>query len=122
MVSVRVLMPSPLAHHCLLWSPGRRRGYPPESRRTVHGVWEGRVAYVAHLQNGQALVELWLPAEILQATPLVHEAVAKPFYPSTHAAVLTDVFTIDVFIVGVNGPVEKGDRVLAWSAVDDVRG
>jgi hypothetical protein len=27
----------------------------------------GRVAYVPHLQNGHALVELWLPAQLLHA-------------------------------------------------------
>jgi hypothetical protein len=32
------------------------------------------------------------------------------------------LFTFDIFIVGINGPVEKGDSVLANSAVDDVRG
>jgi hypothetical protein len=29
----------------------------------------GRVAYVPHLQNGHALVELWLPAQLLHAVP-----------------------------------------------------
>lgn len=29
---------------------------------------EGRVAYVAHVQNGHTLMELWLPAELLHAT------------------------------------------------------
>ena len=51
-------------------APGRWPGLLLEWRQTVDGDWEGRVAYVAHLQNGHALVELWLPAELLHATPL----------------------------------------------------
>jgi hypothetical protein len=35
-----------------------------EWRRTPTGGWEGRVAYVPHLENGHALVEPWLSANI----------------------------------------------------------
>ena len=48
-------------------APGRWPGLLLEWRQGASG-WEGRVAYVAHLQNGHALVELWLPAEFLHAT------------------------------------------------------
>jgi hypothetical protein len=45
---------------------GRWPGPLLEWRRSPDG-WEGRVAYVPHLQNGHALVELWLPAQLLHA-------------------------------------------------------
>jgi hypothetical protein len=47
-------------------APGRWPGLLLEWRRSDDG-WEGRVAYVPHLQNGHALVELWLPAQLLHA-------------------------------------------------------
>jgi hypothetical protein len=49
-------------------APGRWPGLLLEWRQTPSGRWEGRVADAAHLQNGHALVELWLPAELLHAT------------------------------------------------------
>ena len=49
-------------------APGRWPGLLLEWQRTPTGGWEGRVAYVPHLQNGHALVELWLSAQHLHAT------------------------------------------------------
>ena len=46
-------------------APGRWPGLLLEWRRGPDG-WEGRVAYVAQLQNGHALVELWMPAQLLE--------------------------------------------------------
>jgi hypothetical protein len=46
-------------------APGRWPGLLLEWRRGSDG-WEGRVAYAAHLQNGHALMELWMPAQWLE--------------------------------------------------------
>jgi hypothetical protein len=50
-------------------APGRWPGLLLEWRRTVDGEWEGRVASAPYSQNGHALVELWLPAQLLLAVP-----------------------------------------------------
>jgi hypothetical protein len=49
-------------------APGRWPGLLLEWRRAENGEWEGRVAYVAQLQNGHALMELWLPGAFLAPT------------------------------------------------------
>jgi len=62
--------PRPFApKHCWVLNPpgapGRWPGLLLEWRRDDCG-WEGRVAYAPHLQNGHALMELWLPADLLE--------------------------------------------------------
>jgi hypothetical protein len=47
-------------------APGRWPGLLLEWRRAADDDWEGRVAYVAHLQSGHALMELWMPAQLLE--------------------------------------------------------
>jgi len=46
-------------------APGRWPGLLLEWRHDADG-WEGRVAYATHLQNGHALMELWMPAQLLE--------------------------------------------------------
>jgi hypothetical protein len=55
------------AGSCPPGAPRRWSGIVLEWRQNRGPRWERRVAPAPHLQNGHALVELWLPAEVLHA-------------------------------------------------------